>query len=153
MYNSDPAAVVRHCATLVRRGGVVVFQEFDFAGARTWPEAPLFQQCLDWMQAVFARTGADCRLGPKLRRIYIEAGLPAPRLRLDAAIGGGPGHDVYSAIADVVRSLLPALEKLGIAKPAEVQIDTLRYRLEAAIVESNGIVTSPSLIGAWAQVT
>jgi SAM-dependent methyltransferase len=152
MYCPDPVAALKKLATLTHSGGLVVFQEFDFAGARTWPESALFERVLGWMEQAFVRTGADIRMGMRLHASFVAAGLPVPGLRLDAAIGSGPGHPAYTAIAEVTRSLLPVLAKFGIASAAEVDADTLRDRLEADLVSKGGAVVAPNLIGAWSRV-
>jgi hypothetical protein len=104
------------------------------------------------MRAVFQRTGVDIRMGTKLRSAFLAAGLPAPSLRLDATVGSGEGHLVYFVIAEVMRSLIPALEKFGIATAAEVNIESLRDRIEADVVQGERVIISPALIGAWARL-
>jgi hypothetical protein len=53
-------------------------------------------------------------------------------------------------LPEIVRSLLPAMESLGIATAAEVEVESLGLRIRDEVVANNGIVISPSLIGAWA---
>jgi hypothetical protein len=53
-------------------------------------------------------------------------------------------------LPEIVRSLLPAMERLGIATAAEVEAESLGLRIRDEVVANNGIVISPSLIGAWA---
>jgi hypothetical protein len=42
------------------------------------------------------------------------------------------------------------MERLGIATAAEVEVESLGHRIRDEILANNGIVISPSLIGAWA---
>jgi hypothetical protein len=51
--------------------------------------------------------------------------LPAPGMRVDAVVSGAAESPVYTLLAEAVRSLVPTLQKLDIASPAHVQIDTL----------------------------
>jgi ubiquinone/menaquinone biosynthesis C-methylase UbiE len=151
MYYPDPVAALRRLSHCVRPGGLVVFQEFDADNCEAVPESPLFKRAANWIFETLRRTGARTRLGMELFAVYQEAGLPAPKMRHDALIGGGPDVYAYGMIAGVARSLLPAMEKLGIATASEVDIETLRDRLRDEVVAGGGVVVSPALIGAWAQ--
>jgi len=152
MYVPDPAATLRRLSGLLRPDGIVAFQEYDLASARSYPGGPVFSQCLSWLQAVFAATGADPRMGLGLRRAFLKAGLPAPNLRLDGLIGGGPDFVGYGMLKGVIASLLPIMEKLGIATTAEVDIATLEDRLRDEILRSDGVGVIPELIGASTRV-
>ena len=90
-------------------------------------------------------------MGSKLYRTYVDAGLPAPQLRLDAPIGGGEDWPGYAYVADTVRSLLPMLEQMGVATPEEVGVDTLADRLSAESVGQRAVQMLPIVIGAWAR--
>ncbi len=47
------------------------------------------------------------------------------------SVGGGPATRPFcEQSAELVRSLLPSIEQLGLATAAEVEIDTLAERLE-----------------------
>jgi hypothetical protein len=151
MYYPDPVDALKRLVRHVRPGGLVVFQEFESANCRSLPESPLFTQVTSWIFDTLHKTGARIRLGMELFPVYQAAGLPGPKMRHDALIGGGPDVYAYDMIAGVARSLLPAMEKLGIATASEVHIETLRDRLRDDVVARNGVVVSPALIGAWAR--
>jgi hypothetical protein len=57
----------------------------------------------------------------------------------------------YLNVAEVVRSLLPLIEKFGVATAAEVNIDTLADRMRDEVVAGGGVVVTPSLVGAWSR--
>ena len=61
------------------------------------------------------------------------------------------GTWVFEWLAQTVRSLLPMIEKTGVATRDEVGIDTLADRLRAAVVEKNGVAHSPIFVGAWTR--
>jgi hypothetical protein len=67
-------------------------------------------------------------MGLKLFTTYLAAGLPAPQLRRDAPMGGGPGWPGYAYVAATVRSLLPFMERAGLVRADEVDVDTLEER-------------------------
>ena len=90
-------------------------------------------------------------MGSKLYRAYLDAGLPAPQLRLDAPLGGGEDWPGYAYVADTVRSLLPMKEQMGVATPEEVGVDTLADRLREEVVGQRGVQMLPTIVGAWAR--
>jgi hypothetical protein len=148
----NPQRAIRHLVSLVRRRGLVIFQEFDVSIARSHPASPLFERCIQMMVETFRKAGADMTVGVSLYALFLNAGLPPPRLRHDAAIGCGPGHVAYQVVAEVTRSLAPLMEKYGIAGLHQLDLDTLRDRIESEVVASDGIIVSPALIGAWSEV-
>jgi SAM-dependent methyltransferase len=151
MYQRDPAqalcAFIRH----LKPGGVVAFQEFSIR--LTWlPEMALWRRLVDWVQAVGQRAGVELAMGHKLRGAFLAVGLPEPRLRLEARIGGGAEFTGYDEAASVLRSLLPLVLKFGIASAEEVEIETLEERLRAETVATGGVVKLPDAVSAWARL-
>jgi len=70
---------------------------------------------------------------------------------MDALIGGGPQCPLYEIVAELIQSLLPAMEKLKIASAAEVVISTLAQRMRDEVVDLKGVVLSAGFIGAWSR--
>jgi SAM-dependent methyltransferase len=151
MYCPDPVNAVRKLIRHLQDGGLVVFQEFDSENCRSLPPAPTYDLAVSWIKKSLAVSGARLQLGLELFGIFLAAGLPEPSLRMDALIGGGPDCVGYQLIADVVETLLPVIEKQRIATAAEVEISTLAHRMQDEVVDRNGVVLSPALIGAWSR--
>jgi SAM-dependent methyltransferase len=151
LYYADPVSALRKLSRHVRPGGLIAFQDFDMYGARSFPRTPLFERSMDWIRQAFGRCGVEPQMGLRLHSVFTAAGLPAPNCRLDATVASGRGHLAYLVATEVVRSLLPAIGKFGIATTEEVNIDTLRDRLEEEVVAGGGVIVSPSLIGAWTK--
>jgi ubiquinone/menaquinone biosynthesis C-methylase UbiE len=151
MYYADPTDALRKLLQHLRPGGIVAFQEFDASGCKSHPASPMYERCLGWIIRTLQLSGADSHVGLRLYQIFRSSGLSAPMLRLDGAISGGPSAPTYEVLSEVVRSLLPAMEKFGIATPAEVDIDTLAARIRDEVLAKDGIVVAPLLIGAWAR--
>ena len=151
MYLPDPAVVLRRLATFVRPGGIIACHEFDLAGARSEPACPTFATATERIIAALTSAGADSRAGMALRRIFREAGLPAPRSILHARVEHGPEAQVYSQLTQITRTLLPVMERTGIASAEEVAIDTLAERLRAEALSLDATLISPPFIGAWAR--
>ena len=153
MYLPDPAAMLRHLATRVRRGGILAFHENDFSyPPTTFPPTPVYESIREWLvPKPGVSRGPEYRMGTKLFQAFVEAGLPEPELRLEAPIGGGPDWPGYEYLAETARSLLPALQKVTGIDPAAVDVDTLADRLRSEVTERNGIHMLPLMIGAWAR--
>jgi SAM-dependent methyltransferase len=151
MYYHDPVDALRKLLGHLRPGGVVAFQEFDLTNCKSFPVSPTYEGCITWIKRTLKRSGARTQLGLELHQIFLSAGLPAPSLRLDASLGAGPDCPAYELVSEVVRSLLPAMEKFGVVTPAEVRIDTLADRLREEVTTGGGVVIAPALIGAWTR--
>jgi SAM-dependent methyltransferase len=152
MHLPDPAAVLRRLIRYVRPGGLVVFQEMNLGGASSEPACPLFDTAMGWVLAAFARAGVSPRAGLRLCQVFQDAGLPAPRMLLESRVDGGPDSPAYQVVAEVVRTLLPAIERTGVASAAEIDIGTLAQRLRAEAVARRAVLVAPPLVAAWARV-
>ena len=152
MYQADPVSMLRHLARQLRPGGIIAFQEFDVHAAKCYPESPTFVQAMGWIQAALDKTGADNRMGLKLYSSFVAAGLSAPSMSLEAAIGGGANDPGSLLLPEVIRSLLPVIERLGIATAEQVQIESLEERVRVEIVALDAVTILPTLIGAWTKL-
>ncbi len=153
-FLSDPAAVLRRLASHLRPGGIVAFQEPGNATLRpdALPASPLLDQIWEWAMETYRRSGMDLKMGLRLFPLFLEAGLPTPQMRLDAAVGGGPEWAGYGYIASMLRTLLPLIEKFGVATAEEIDIDTFEERLRDEVVSRGGVVSTWSFITAWAKL-
>jgi len=74
-------------------------------------------------------------------------------MRLEALIGGGVnGSEVLRLVADLVATLLPEMERLGVASAADVGLDTLFERMSDEVAASSSVVTGHYQIGAWSRL-
>jgi hypothetical protein len=120
MYLDDPGATLRRLLDGVRPGGVVAFQEMDMGAITCEPDCALFATTADRIRQTFARAGLDPRTGLKLARIYRAAGLPAPQTHQGTRVESGSGSPVYAYVEQTTRTLLPLMERIGVAAAAEV---------------------------------
>ena len=152
MHMSEPVAALRRLAGHLRPGGVAAFQESDFSYPPTsFPRAPLHQQVVRWTVPPPSRDRPGPYIGTRLYETFLDAGLPAPQLRLDAPIGGGADWPGYEYVAATARSVLPIMERMGLVRAEEVGIETLADRLRAEVVGQRGVQMLPIVIGAWAR--
>jgi SAM-dependent methyltransferase len=153
MFQPDPAAMLRRLATHLRPGGVLAFHELDWNGARSHPVVPTYDRCCEWIVSALAQSGADPRMGAKLAAIMKTAGLPAARLHLESLASADPDSgELATFTADLARTLLPAMLRLGIATAEEVGIDTLAARIRQEMIANTSTIIGRAEIGAWVRI-
>jgi ubiquinone/menaquinone biosynthesis C-methylase UbiE len=152
-YVPDRAALLHRLAQHLRPGGIVACQEYDLPETSDlfYPPSRLWEQTYAWIRQAYQMTGAELRMGMRLYGTFLEAGFPAPQLRYEAAIGGGPAWVGYEVLANVARACLPLFVQLDIATEEEVGIDTLAERLREENVSHHGVARLPTLISAWTR--
>ncbi len=152
MHQKDPTETLRSMTAKVRPGGVVAFQEYNITSRSlvVFPPTPLWEKTLGRFVATLERAGVHTEMGFKLRRTFLEAGLPEPGAELNAPVGGGPLWGGYEWTVETLGSLLPLVEKFGIATAEEADVDTLADRLREELVTSGGVVKPPEMVSAWA---
>lgn len=152
MYVPDPVAAMRRIAERVRPGGLICLHEADLEYPTTGgPATPLWAQVQGWFVDALRKAGIRTRLGPALFTTFREAGLPAPRLLVEAYAEGGPIAPAW-AWANVFSSAVPLMEKYGVATRAEVDPETLADRLLSEAVAVDACIFGPPMIGAWTRV-
>ncbi|HEY6285343.1 MAG TPA: class I SAM-dependent methyltransferase [Ktedonobacteraceae bacterium] len=153
MHLPEPAAVVRHLTQSLRPGGIVVFQEYDLTSrtAAFYPPSPLWEQVWTWCTQPFHQAGGDLQTGMKLYGTLLEAGLPTPQMRYEAAVGAGPDWVGYEWWAETVRPFLPLIQQFGLATEEDIGIETLAERLREETVSRAGVARGPALVSAWVR--
>jgi ubiquinone/menaquinone biosynthesis C-methylase UbiE len=150
LHLPDPIAALRRLSRFLSDDAVVAFIEMDINQAAAIPDMPLLTRCVDWIVATYRRVGVEPNMGSKLYATFRSAGF-TPRLTGTIRIESGPDSIAYQFAAQTLVSLLPAMEKHGIATATEIGIDTLAERLRAAATAGDHCILMPRLIGAWAS--
>jgi hypothetical protein len=92
-------------------------------------------------------------MGIKLYATFVTAGLPAPSMQLASLISGGANSAEHmQLIADIAGTLLPEMERLGVATAAEVGVETLAERMRNEASDSGSVMVGYLDIGAWSRV-
>jgi ubiquinone/menaquinone biosynthesis C-methylase UbiE len=151
MYFADPVMQLRRLVELVRPGGLIVFQEMHVLGGGSEPHCALWDLSIQRVDEAFRRAGADPTIARKLARVFIDAGLPRPEMLLGARVDHDAPAASYGALAEITRTLLPVMERTGIATAREIEIDTLAARLRDEALAHRATLFAPPLIGAWAR--
>jgi len=146
----DPVAVVRSLSQLVRPGGVLAFQEVSYAPFLSLSlHLPLWLASVSLAREAFQRSGANTEIGLALHRIFQDAGLPTPSMRLEMLLGNDPEFIRWSY--DVLCSLRPQIEQLNLSLETLGDFDTLPERLQAEVAASNTVVPWIALVGDWCR--
>lgn len=147
----DPSAVLKRLAARVAPGGIIAFHEIHIAGAIAAPPCPLFETSVRRLHETFQRVGVDPSTGLRLAQIFLGAGLPKPEMLLGARVEHHTGTEMYANFVEITRTLLPAMERTGVATAAEVDLPTLGERLCAEAAANSATLVGPPLIGAWTR--
>jgi ubiquinone/menaquinone biosynthesis C-methylase UbiE len=152
LYLPDPAAAVRRLSQHLRPGGIVAFLEYDRSQFSQVPAGELFMQIKRWLLDAFVAAGTELDMGTKLYSTLVHAGLPPPSMVAATQVACGPSAPEYDYPVDLLRSLLPFIERAGIATAEEVGIDTLVARLRDDAVANERVIFLPRVVGAWSKL-
>jgi SAM-dependent methyltransferase len=151
MYLRDPVSALCRAATRVRPGGVICMHEADLDYRPANPYTPLWVEAHTWFLEALEKAGVERRMGLALFTAFRAAGLPAPRLLVEAFAEGGPDAPAWGW-ANVFSAAVPLMERTGMATRAEVDPPTLAGRLLAETLACDGCVIGPPMTGAWVTV-
>ena len=88
MYMPDPPLVLHGLAEYLKPGGIVAFMEPSWATARVISShLPTYDMIVDTITESFVRSGANPELGIALHRVFTQAGLPAPKMKIETILG------------------------------------------------------------------
>jgi len=153
LFQADTSAMLGKLAGHLRPGGVIAFHEPDLGTVRSIPPAPSYESCCRWIKETMRLVGTAIDMAERLHGAFVGAGLPEPAMRMETFIGGGEGcAEWLRAIAEVAGSLVPAMERLGVATAAEVGIETLAERMLREVRATRCVVIGRSEIGAWSRI-
>ncbi len=150
-FIADPSTTLARLARQVSPGGIVFFHELDWDGARSAPRVPTYDRACGWANRTIELT-AQAHLGPRLASLLATAGLRPATMQLESVIASGPAAiDVVRLVTDLVATLLPTMERFGIAVPSEVEVPTLAHRIMAEI-GADATLIGRAEVGAWTRV-
>ena len=138
MYMAKPGNAFAKLITHLKPDGIAAFQEPEYTlyPAFLHPDTPLMNQLIRWILDVFTHSGAHLDMGIGLYRAFVDAGLPPPTMHFEAPIGAAETWAGYRYMATIFQSLLPLLEKYGLATAKQVDVDTLAVRLREEVLAS-----------------
>jgi len=144
----DPVGVLRHVSRLVRPSGAMAFQEPSWKPFfALCSHMPLWSACGSLAVAAFEGAGANAEMGTGLSMLFEQAELPTPAMRMEMSLGS----DLESVrwTHDVLHSLKPQIERLGLSVEKVGDFGTLVERLQREAALSGTAAPCVALIGAW----
>ena len=152
MFLADPTATLARMIDRLEPGGVVAFIETDLAVARSIPAVPRVETALEWIRETFRRAGISPDLGPLLWRLFRDVGLEEPRLVVRQKLHPAPCREGVRWVSELVRSLIPEMQRLGVATEEEVGIETLEEKLHQQLLSREATLCTPLVVGACSRV-
>jgi SAM-dependent methyltransferase len=148
LFLPDPAGALRQVAQLVRPSGIVAFQEqsLDSFFLEQCARLPLWHSVTLLTIETLERSGVNPRMGTALAQVFQDAGLPAPSMRTEILLGS------EQWVPDVLQSLRPPIEKLGLSTTRLGNLDTLSRRLNEELIESRADAPLPRIVGASSRL-
>ena len=152
IHQSDPVALLRAVARLVKPGGAVAFHEIRLRQkCGSMPNVPLFELIEKLIRMAFLSALPNHDVGDRLIQCFSDAGLPQPTLFCETPIWDGA--DAPSRwLVGTLRSLLPQLHRMGIVLKDIMEIEAVENQLRDAIVAARSQVSGPAQICAWARL-
>jgi ubiquinone/menaquinone biosynthesis C-methylase UbiE len=149
-YLHEAGAVLRSLAAHVRPGGVVAFQD-------VWPASLLHltahlslrSKCASLIYRTLERSGVHMDMELVLYRAFLEAGLPAPSIRIEVPAGDDP--KIARWLPDLLFTIATRLNERQLAESVVGELDTLESRLETERIAAKSFAASVALVGAWSR--
>jgi len=151
LYLGDQVQAMRAFASYTKQGGLIYFQELVRPGIFTVPTVPLWDRVIALIEQAASIGKIDLYTGLRLPQLMRAAGLPQPTMLGMARIEGGPDSRAYVYAAETLRSLVPVLERAGVATAESLGIETLAERLRADVVAADATVHLPILNAGWTR--
>lgn len=146
----SPTDVVRVLSRLISPGGVIAFNEPSWEPFQSLSShLPLYSATVSVIHEVFQRCGADVEMGTSLHRVFQDAGLPAPTMRLEMVLGNDSG--IAKWVYDLFCSLRPQALQHKLSIESLGNLDTLLQRLESEVAASKTPAPMIALVGAWSR--
>jgi len=156
MHQTSPGETLAAAVKAVRPGGVVMMLESHMAGLvdaqHSLPDSSIYDEVVRWKCRVVAAAGADLEAGLSLYRTFREANLPAPEMRMEAPVEGGPESLIYRYMAESARSMLATASTLGIEGFDLERVDALETDLRDSVVAHDGVLVCWPTVSAWCRL-
>jgi SAM-dependent methyltransferase len=153
IHQQDPVAFVRHAAAAVRCGGIVAFHELalDVMGHSS-PPLQLFERICRCLREASRALRPHYDIATRLVACFEDAGLPAPHL-LWESLAGDHASPSLRLLALTYRSMLPHIQRLGLAPADDGDPTTLGDRLAADAAALRAQIVPIPQCCAWARRT
>jgi SAM-dependent methyltransferase len=149
MYHPDPPAALKAVVQHLKPGGIVAFQE-PWMMPPAGPESTM-KRCLGVLFETFRRSGAHTDLGMRLHAVFTKAGLPPPRMRLEAPLDGREDSLLLPYFVETLASLRPKAIELEVPGAAELDPEVDGRRSLAEVRAFGYAVMALPVVSAWCR--
>jgi|SoiMethySBSTD1v2_1073268.scaffolds.fasta_scaffold00595_12 protein-L-isoaspartate O-methyltransferase len=151
MYMANPSSVLHGLLEYLKPGGIVAFMEPSYAMARVIAShLPTYNMIVDAIVESFRRSGVNPDSGIALHRVFTEAGLPAPQMKVETIIG--TESEFVDANVRILNNLAPRAMEMGLSFARLGDLATLHDRLRTEVSANNHPIPAVAAnIGAWCR--
>jgi hypothetical protein len=153
LYLPRPSELLRRLRFNIRPGGIVAMQELDMSAASQVPSSPLFSTVNGWIFGAFEAGKAEKDMGSRLLSTFLASGLPWPDMISTTPVTSGLESPYYEILTEMVRSMLPTIERAGLASASEIGLASLSQRLREDAVSNQRVLFPPRLVSAWCSLS
>ena len=152
LFLPNPSELLRRLRSSVRPGGFYAMQEVDMSVASQVPPSELFAAVNGLVFGAIDASGAQRDVGGKLLTTFLNAGLPWPQLSAITPVTSGPDSPYYEFLTEMVRSLLPTIERAALATRANIGLESLARRLQEDAMAKTRVLFPPRIVSAWCSL-
>ena len=149
LYHPDPVEALAGLVKHLGPGGVVAFLE-PWMMPAAGPDG-VMRRTMHCILETFRLSGARMDMGPRLHRVFTDAGLPQPAMRFEVLMDGSPDSPLYQYCADTLNSVLPKAVEYGIATAEDFDTESLPERLSAERELSGYAMMALPMVAAWCR--
>lgn len=151
MHAPYPTLLFKRLVEHVRPGGIAVFQEVALSRAYSMPPVASYDDKIGPMCAAFERAGRHPDMGASLDCVFRDCGL-VPELFTGVATEGNGEGFIPAWLAETLETMVPLMERTGVARASELGLSTLEQRVRAEARRKRALLVGPLVVGAWATV-
>ena len=135
MYLPNPGETVNNLARVLKRGGIIGFQEHDATMmTHSIADMPLHEKVNRWMWETVEKEGGDIHTGYKLWNILAQEGLAVEKVTAEAVV---QTPNQPNNMTPIIRAMMGRITKLNNITEEEIDIETLDERLKKEMLETN----------------
>jgi ubiquinone/menaquinone biosynthesis C-methylase UbiE len=143
----EPHKVLEGIGNKVRRGGLVVIEDIDFAEHFCRPDCPAFARYVELYQEVVRQNGGDACIGPRLTGLFADAGLREVQCEVvQPTFRSGEGKRVAQVTMEHIRQSVVAARLAS-----HEEIDRIVASLDAFAAEPQTLVSLPRIFQVWGR--
>ncbi len=142
---SDPVEVLRRMWAAVAPGGTIAVEATDFDGQFGEPPNEAFEAHERLYRAVVERRGGDPTAGRKMFRLFLEAGIRRPSIRLVQAVDSEGEAKALATLTLEAVAVAVVDEQIATAE----EVDAALAGLEEFVADPETLVAQPRIFQLW----